>query len=424
MIARGNWKRGVTLAALSLAAIGLVVVMARRPGPDFKVYAASGEAVLQGKDIYQAPLPLLNTGPPFFSIFCVGPALLERVSPAFGRGVWTAVNLAALLLILNMAGRLIHGRRLPITSASVLLPLLFTLPYILYHFFYHQVNLIVFALTLGGMTLQEERKDALGGVLVGAGSALKVMPILFVPYLAYRRRWRAALSALLATAAFTLCPALILGWDRFGVDFKHWWSILPHNPVWDAGQMNQSVLAMWDRILGHGIIPFVSPGTNVMEMSGAPIVQVAWKATVVVTGLLMLISFRGQPERGSIAVIVEWSAIFIVSAIFGPVGWKHYLVVLLLPNMLLYWMWRSHPDPGARRLAKTVFWGCFLTSLLSTRALWPASWCQRMGMASTMTLASLFMLGGLLWLRRRRTEGGAGAAHPGVEAVPANPPLA
>jgi hypothetical protein len=403
-----SWKRGATIGATGLVAAGILFAYAKRPGNDFKVYVGSGEAILQGQDIYEVPLPSLNTCPPFFSIFCVGPALLERVSPAFARGVWSLLNTAALLFILGMASRLIHGRRLPILSAPLLVPLLLTLPYILYHLLYHQVNLIVFALTLGGMKLQEERKEWQGGLLVGLASALKVMPILFVPYLFYRRRWVAAFAALAATAMFTLSPALLMGWGRFLGDFRHWWTMLPQNPCWDAGQRNQSVLAMWDRILGHGLIPFVSPGVTYLPMSGAPGVRIAWLSTIIVTGLLMLFSFRGRPQRGGLGAIMEWSAIFVVSAIFGPVAWKHYLVVLLLPNMLLFRVWRSDGDPGTRRLAGAVLCGSFLIGLSSMHNLFGTAWCLRVGMASNLTLAALFMLGGLLWLRRRLARGEAG----------------
>ncbi|HLY11542.1 MAG TPA: glycosyltransferase family 87 protein [Planctomycetota bacterium] len=413
-----NWKRGLTLGAMALVAGATVLVYARRPGSDFHVYVASGEAVLQGKDIYRAPLPAVNTGPPFFSLFCVVPALLDRVSPVFSRGAWTLLNGVALVLILHLSSRLIHGRRLPIASAPVLLPLLLTLPYLLYHFQYHQVNLIVFALTLGGMTLQEEGKESLGGVLVGAGAALKVMPILFVPYLVYRRRWVAALSALAAAVVLTLSPSLLMGWDRFSDSFRYWLTILPHNPLWDAGDRNQSVLAMWDRYLGHGCIPLVSPGVVTLEMSGAPIVRMAWMATVVITGLFMLLAFRGPLRRGSMGAVAEWSALFVVSAIFGPVAWKHYLVVLILPNMLLYQLWRSHPDGGTRRIAGAFLWGCFLLCLSSTRNLLPGAWCMRVGMASNLTLAALTMGAGLLWLRRRLSSGERSEETPSPQPTP------
>jgi alpha-1,2-mannosyltransferase len=411
-----HWKRVASLAAFWLIALFVVVVYSRREVKDYQVYIASGEALLQRKDLYRTPLPLLNTGPPFFSVLCAGPALLDRMSPLLGRVAWNVLNLAALLLLLDMAARLIHRRKVPLTSAPVIVPLVLTLPYLLYHLLYLQVNLIVFAISLAGLKLQEDRKEALGGVLVGAGAALKVMPILFVPYLFYRRRWVAACCALGATAVFTLLPGLILGWDLYRQDLQSWWAMVQDNPCWDAGPRNQSVLAMWDRFVGHGCIPLASTGPLYLEMSHAPGVRIAWLATVAVTGLWMLLSFRDRPARGSIGSVVEWCVIFVVSAIFGPVGWKHYLVVLLLPNMLLYWMWRAPIDVRTRQVAAATLWGCLLLDLISARQL-GTSWSMRVGMASNQTIAALVMIGGLLWLRRKtsaivETEPAAGRNEP------------
>jgi hypothetical protein len=393
--------RAVTQVALTIFAGVVLIVSARRPGSDFEVYVASGEAMLQKKDIYRAPLPRLNTGPPFFTVLCVVPALLDRVSPTFARGAWTVVNYAALLILLGMASRLLHGRRLPVASAPILVPFLLTLPYLLYHFQYHQVNLIVFALALGGLVLQEKGRDGIGGLLLGAAAALKVMPILFLPYLLYRRRWYAATSTATAALAFTLSPGLIMGWRRLAESLHYWWTLLPRNPAWDAGHRNQSVLAMWDRFLGHGCVPLLSPGVTTLPMSEALIVRLAWLATIAVTSLLLLLSFRGRPKRGSLDVVIEWSAVFVVSAIFGPVGWKHYLVVLLLPNLLLWKLGHESSDPGVRRASTVTLWGCFLINFAAGHLLWGSAWCMRLGMASCTTIATLILLGTLMWVRRR-----------------------
>lgn len=415
---RMNWRRGALRAALSIASIAILVIYSRRPGNDFQVYVDSGKALLQGQDIYLAPLPSINTGPPFFSVLCMLPALLDRLSETLARAIWMILNTGALLWILAMASDLIHKRRLPVISPPLLVPLLCTLPYILYHLLYHQVNLIVFAITLAGMKLQEEKREGLGGALVGVGAALKVMPILFVPYLIYRGRWRAACSALAVAALLTFSPVVLLGWNLYRQDLKYWLTMVSNNPIWDAGCRNQSVLAMWERFVGHGCIPLVTPGTLVLEMSRAPGVRIAWMATVAVTGLAMLCSFRGRPERGSSAVLLEWSVVFSVSAIFGPVGWKHYMVVLLLPNAILYAFWRTHPDPRTRRIAGIFLGVCLALCLASTRGLWPNAWCLRALMASNLTVATLTMIGGLLWLRAREGAAARPGPDPAAAAIP------
>ena len=138
-----------------------------------------------------------------------------------------------------------------------------------------------------------------------------------------------------------------------------------------------------------------------LEMSGAPGVRVAWVATVAVLALLFLFAWRKAPERGSLDVVVEWSAIFVASIILGPVSWRHYFVVLLLPNLLLYRLWREHGDADLRRAAGMLLGVCFLLCVVSARFPFGEAWCIQLGMASHLTLAALAMIAGLLWLRHQ-----------------------
>jgi len=402
-----RWKGTLVLSGMALLAIVLFFSYVRRPG-DFIGYAAAGNAVLTGADIYNDTPPGLNNWPPFFSLLCVPLALMDRVSPYFARGFWIILNYGVLLLILDMVSRLVYGRRLTLSganatvslaSSAILIPLVLTLPFLLYHFLYHQVNLIIFALTLRGLMLQENGRGFLGGLSLGLAAAMKVMPVLFVPYLAYRGRWKPALYAFAATVAFSVSPILILGPNRFWLDFNTWLTICRQNP-WGTGSANQSVYAMWDRFLGHGIVPFVSPGTFFLPMSGDPCVRIAWMLSIAFTAVVVLFAFRGHPPLGSVSSRLEWSVVFLISAIFGPVGWKHYLVVLILANALLYALYRSEElEAGTRRALGAVLLIYFLLSLATSHDLVGRSLAQRFETGAVITYAALILLAGLLWIR-------------------------
>ncbi len=87
------------------------------------------------------------------------------------------------------------------------------------------------------------------------------------------------------------------------------------------------------------------------------------------------------------APAAEWSVVFIVSALFAPVTWKAFLVVLLLPNALLFAAWRcSGLDPSTRRTARLGLLVASVIALLTS---------------SVLTIAALVLLGGSLWLRAR-----------------------
>ena len=208
--------------------------------------------------------------------------------------------------------------------------------------------MILFALALWGLFLQANGREAAGGIALAAAAAMKVMAIAFLPYLLYRKRWRAAFWMAAASLVFFFSPALILGWAKFWDGVALWLPAL--HASWGAGNAHQSVYSMWDRILGYGYIPFAVPGTFMLPLSGARSAKLAWEITCAIAGVLAAIACRGTPRPGSRWAQVEWAVVFVAATILSPLTRKPYFVVLLLPYALLYAAWRSTDlDPRARR---------------------------------------------------------------------------
>jgi len=395
------------LIALALVVYG-ITLCARRSG-DFDGYLQVGGLILSGGHAYYEPPVGLNTWPPFFSVFCVPLALLAKVTPYLARAVWVALNFAALWLVLDLLARLVVGAPLrrreggpgvSLVDAAVLVPLLLTSRYVLNNYSHLQVNLLVFALTLWGLRRQALGRTLTGGVAIGLAASLKVMPVLFVPYLAYRGRWRAALVAGVATAAFSLSPILVLGWERF-VDYVHAWRFMVGRG-WGVGKMNQSVFAMLDRFIGHGMEPLSETARSGIPASDDPMVTVALAAVGVVVALLGLWTFRGRVAPAGYASLAEWSVVFVCSAIFAPVTWKAYLVVLLLPNTLFFALWRDPRFDRTTRIgAASTLALTFALTQLTTRPFVTKWAAGSLEMTSVVTLAALVTLFGAFWVRRR-----------------------
>jgi len=398
-------RRG--LVALALLVYGITLCV-RRSG-DFDGYLQVGGLILSGGHAYYEPPVGLNTWPPFFSLFCVPLALLARVTPYLARAVWVALNFAALWVVLDLLARLVVGAPLrrreggagvSIVDLALLVPLLLTSRYVLNNYSHLQVNLGIFALTLWGLRRQAIGRTLTGGIAIGLAASLKVMPVLFVPYLAYRRRWRAALVAGAATAAFSLSPILVLGWARF-VDYVIAWRGMVGRG-WGVGKMNQSVFAMLDRFIGHGMEPLSETGRNGIPASGEPLVTVALGVMVVAVAMLGVWTFRGRAAPTGYATLAEWSVVFVCAAIFAPVTWKAYLVVLLLPNTLLFALCRDRRFDRTTRIGSGIVLGlAFALAQLTTSGLvgkWAAGSLE---MSSVVTLASLAVLFGAFWVRGR-----------------------
>ena len=399
-------RRWLLRGLLAYAVIGFCVWI-QRPG-DFQGYLIAGDLVLSGRHIYLDASPGMNTWPPFFSVFAVPLALLAAPTPYLARGFWLLLNFGALLLILRMIVSLVYDSTLSLRADTsgmslaappVLVPLLLTDRYVSGNFDHLQVNIIIFALALGGLYLQVKRRAVLGCLALGAAVAMKVMPVLFIPYFVYRRWWRAAAYTTTASVAFSLSPVLIFGWDRFWGYVTAWRAALAVG--WGVGKMNQSVFAMWDRFIGHGLLPFTSGGVGYIRESGNPLVVAAVAATASVIAACSLWAFR-RPSANRWADLAEWSVVFIVGALFGPVSWKAYLVVLLLPTALLFAAWcEPRLDPRTRRILGVLLLVAFLMGGLNSPGFVGKRLAGTLEMAGFPTLSGLLLLGGCLWLRAR-----------------------
>jgi hypothetical protein len=401
-------QRRLILFALLIAFVASFFAYARR-SVDFAGYAAVGNAFFDGRDIYLDTPVGTNTWPPFFSLAAVPLGLLDRVSPYLARIVWIALTWASIVWALDLIARMIYGKRLrlqpdetslAITSPELLVPFALTLPFLVNNFELLQINMILFALALWGLYLQAYGREAAGGIAIAAAAAMKVMAIAFLPYLLYRKRWRAAFWMAAASLFFFFVPALFLGWTNFWSGVVLWPVAL--RASWGAGNAHQSVYSMWDRILGYGYIPFAVPGTFMLPLSGARSAKLAWEITCAIVAVLGAIAFRGSPRPDSRWAQVEWAVVFVAATILSPLTRKPYLVVLLLPYALLYAAWRSTDlEPRVRRVLRNVIFVSFALSMPTLHDVIGKSLAVRLEMGSVVTYGSLIMLGGLIWYRSR-----------------------
>jgi alpha-1,2-mannosyltransferase len=401
-------RRGV-LVALGAATAGMFVTWVRSPG-DFAGYLEVGRLVLEGRHIYADATPGVNTWPPAFALFAVPLAWLAGIDPVVPRALWLLLNLALLGFALDRIARLVWGRRLAwrpgpdalsLADPPVLVPLLLSARYVLSNFNHVQVNLFIFACALHGLALQARGRPRAGGAWLGLAASLKVMPIAFLPYLVYRRRWRvAAWMAGTVLAVSAVAPAAVFGPARAWEYAQAWRAAVAEG--WGVGKMNQSVYAMLDRFLGHGMVPFAVRGANDVPASGAP--EVALAVAVALAAVLVAAgwAFRGRPNPDHPAALAEWSAVFLVAALFGPVTWKAYLVVTLLPHALLYAAARDPArDAATRRIAAATLLAAFALGNLTTRLFWGGRLAGMWEMASAVTIAQLLLLAGCLAVRAR-----------------------
>jgi hypothetical protein len=413
MTATASWRRldVPTRVVLALAAAILVASAIRniKEAGDFRGYLEVGELVLRGADIYAEARPDVNTWPPLFAVVCVPFALLARVSVYLARAVWLGINVGCIVALLRLAVALVHRRPLvldasaggvALASAAVLGPLVLSARFFLGNLDRLQINMVILTACLGGALLVVRGRAAAGGALIGLAAAVKVLPVFFVPYFAWKRWWTACAAAIASGALASLAPALVFGWDRFLAYARHWIALSAGS--WPVRKGNQSVYAMVDRLYTHGAIVW-SPSQKRLTAANDPVVAAIVYGLLVVTVLVFLsVSRRGGRQPASTGVTVELAIVLCVAVLFSPLAWKHYFIFLLLGQFVL---WRAAFGDGfglaatARRRTAWMLGLSYVLTTLTVRGVVGKHLAQTLETMSAVTLGALVVLAALLALR-------------------------
>jgi alpha-1,2-mannosyltransferase len=289
--------------------------------PDLDIYRHGGQAWLHGRPLYDTSAwagVAMFTYPPFaavlFSPLAAAPldtdgALLTLISIALA-GVVIAVTLRA-------QGHRPHVWGLAaITSVALLLqPVRATLGM-------GQINLVLLAAVVADVLLASILWPR--GLLVGLAAAVKLTPLVAVPFFVLRGDRRAAFVALLSFAAATALGALLAPRDSL----QYWtWAVFAADRIGKPiSAPNQNLRAVVARL----------------GLSGPVGVAVWVMAAVVVVGLVTVAARRAlRASQPGLALVL----VAIAGLLVSPMSWSHHWVWCLPALLVLADLGRVHRIP-------------------------------------------------------------------------------
>jgi len=446
----GRWARPAAIALYVLLALVAAVEVGRdlaSPG-DYTGFVAFGTAAAAGQLPYDPAIEAAYldarwaTWPPSFAPIAVLLARADAVAHEPAVFLFQLANLLALAFVLAVLARWLYGRRLtlglpraggdggdpwgagggpwaaaraggelPLAALPALGALVVPLRVVLANFEHAQSNLLILALSVGGMWLLRRGRRAGGGVAIGLATAFKATPLLLLAYLAWRGRWR-DLGAAVAGCALTwaLLPAMLLGPARLGT----WYGAWIRKSAGAAAQtspLNQSLLAALERLL---------PGAP-----GWPLFLAA-AAAVTAAGLWALGRPGPMRERrageGARREALEVAVVLAGMSLLSPLAWKaHYVTLVPLVAALLAFTpagerWRSGAGQESRDRGRGLYLvlaaGLVLLDLTSDGVVGRAA-ARALEAGSVVTWAALLLgAAGLVTLARRPRGHVALAAEP------------
>jgi alpha-1,2-mannosyltransferase len=217
-----------------------------------------------------------------------------------------AVNIAALLATIWYAFGGLGYRAGPARAGGTLLvaaAVFWTEP-VLRTLFLGQVELVLMALIMWDMCQSDRRWWKGAGVGIAAG--IKLVPLIFIPYLLVTRRYRQA-----GIAAATFGGTVVLGFIAMPADSRRWWL----DGVFAQGtrtgfvgwEGNQSLRGLITRLVG--------------SVAGAQPVWLAAAALTVIAGLACaaILHRAGHPVVGLLACALT-------GLLVSPISWDHHWV--------------------------------------------------------------------------------------------------
>ena len=396
-----RWITGWGPAVVSLAAAlsyGLFVAFGTYE-VDLGVYLRLGGRYIFTPHLYSLAVPnteLLFTYPPFAALlFAPWQRVFSTVHSV--QTVWTIGNLAALIALLVLSLRIIKPEM--DRKAALRLGLLLSLPALLLNpvvitVDFGQVNLVVTLLVMWDLLSQRRigSWQAPLGVATGLAAAVKLTPILFVPYLILTRRTRGAVTCVVTFVVCELVTFLLSPTSS-----RAYWTHALYRPG-RAGNLSyvgdQNLMAAVER-LHHGLVT---------DLALLPVL-----ATVAAGGLWLaaLAHRRSSPMLG--LLICAATALLV-----SPITWVHHMV-WVIPAILWLGLAKDRPRFGVPLAIGTavLFWiaPIWWVPYVSASDLHLNAW-QLVAGNSFFFAVVLFVLGAAVLLTRRRLIRQRGGGQP------------
>jgi len=289
--------------------------------------------------------------PPFGALFAVPFTLLPRTA---GIVAWAVVNLLAATVILVGAWRLTGGCGLPGCTGTTTpdyiafwLGGLLVVGFMLDTAANWQSDLVIGAILICGCVLLTGGRSIAAGLTFGVAAAFKCTPLLFAPYLLWKRRFVAAGAVVVAAVGLNLLPdvayppsdgktRLVVWKDRF---------LTPMSDAnRDPGQW-ASAVSFNHSLAGFNLRVFAYERTGVKELPVVPRTErpsaVALKrlnlAWVGVMGLIALVAFwrrSGEITTGPVFA-AELGVVFALMLMLSPMSSKPHFTILLLAQLAI-----------------------------------------------------------------------------------------
>jgi glycosyl transferase family 87 len=327
---------------------------------DYPLWYWAGQQVLHGEDLYPIA-PDAQFGfiyPPLPAVLLAIPAWLGKI-PLYL--ILSLLNAVAWWMTAQFSNAMTGAGRAP-GPWLFALPSFITITFIFDMYDLGQPNLLLLALMLYGFWLLRDARPWFAGAMFALATAIKVFPVAVLPYLVWRRQWRAVASTLVFLVVFLfVLPAPFRGFEHNAAELKTWYrGMVGSSSEKGFGQrdeqnwswVNQSIIAVTHRLTRPVNYNQDDPGKPARTMN---IADVSFK-----TANLIVVAISLALGLGYIAVMPpasrrtersdaeELAILFCLMTVASPLARQYYFMWLFFPMTVLMHRGAFDPRPNVR----------------------------------------------------------------------------
>lgn len=227
-----SYSKGKKIAILITVLFALFYVIKESFGHgDFTLFLKASEQIRDGVNPYDKWMQIEGENysryfySPLWGILLIPFTYLPFIVARFA---WLLLNVWFLYRIWHLLAEYLQLDRLTETKRTWLLVLTaaLSLRFILYNFDLVQMTLFLLWGMLESLKMIDQRRFMFGGLLLGFVINVKVMPLVLIPYLLYRKKFIPVVLVIASFGLFLALPALVTGWEFNLVLLNEWWSVI------------------------------------------------------------------------------------------------------------------------------------------------------------------------------------------------------
>jgi Glycosyltransferase family 87 len=367
--------KNIILGILLLALLFELVRSCFRAG-DFIGYINAGNLTLSGQNIYS---DYLNTWPPFFSVFSVPLALIDRIHPVLIRTLWLILSAVAFFWTMRISVRWLHQKQLLLpfqkeekgtmlfSNLLVFVPFIIMVRFILDNFANVQINILLLWSSILVIDWYIKGKYSWAGLLLALSISLKVYPVFLLLYFVFKREFSLVGWTILFLFLFNSIPFLVYGQETATAYYLHWWNEIA-SPYASVQHKNQSFFSMLRSLLRHE-----SPGLgiylNVVDVSLEQLKKIAY-GIIILGALFPMYLFRNKLEdKQNEIALLEYAFVLTAIPILSPLAWKAYFIYLWPAYFLIYYYLYFSPinlGKQKRKILQAIYILSIILNVFST----------------------------------------------------------